>query len=254
MEILIHTYGRHKNQVTWWNLPAEIQRRASLVVQERERDLYYDDYPIIVLPDHIRKLADTRQYLFETREADRICILDDDLDFAVRRTDDPTKFREAEPKDVLDMFETIEGLLEIAYSIVGVAAREGANRNIAPYLYRTRQMRIHAINVQTYRRLGIRFDRVEVMEDFDVTLQFLEAGYSNVVLNNYVTNQRGSNTEGGCSHYRTLECQEAAANRLAELHPGIVKVVKKKTKTSWGGQERTDVIVGWKKAYGKGRS
>src|ERR1044072_6620869 len=108
MEILIHTYGRHKNQVTWWNLPAEIQRRASLVVQERERDLYYDDYLIIVLPDHIRKLADHRQYLLETSEAERICIIDEDLDVAVRRAADPTKSRQAEPKDVLDMFETIE--------------------------------------------------------------------------------------------------------------------------------------------------
>jgi len=35
---------------------------------------------------------------------------------------------------------------------------------------------------------------------------------------------------------------------LAELHPGLVKVVTKETKGAWGGGTRTDVVVQWKKA------
>jgi hypothetical protein len=36
---------------------------------------------------------------------------------------------------------------------------------------------------------------------------------------------------------------------LQLLHPAFVKVVEKATKTSWGGETRTDVQVSWKKAY-----
>jgi len=68
------------------------------------------------------------------------------------------------------------------------------------------------------------------------------------VLNKWVTNQHGSNLAGGCSHYRTQEVQEESARKLAELHPGLVSVVKKAAK-NWGWAERTDVTVGWKKAF-----
>jgi hypothetical protein len=36
------------------------------------------------------------------------------------------------------------------------------------------------------------------------------------------------------------------------LHPNIVSVVEKTTKTAWGGGTRMDVIIQWKKALGKG--
>jgi hypothetical protein len=249
MNILIHTYGRAAKQITWHNLPHQIQMQTRLVVQDREAHLYYE-YPLIVVPSYITKLAETRQWLAEHMEWDHMIIVDDDLDFAVRREDEPTKFVDAPPAAIQDMFNELQSqIMGGFHMLAGVSGREGANRDTDTYKFKTRQMRIHAINLNKYRELGIRFDRVEVMEDFDVTLQFLEAGYHNIVLNTFVTNQRGSNTLGGCSHYRTPEVQTASAYRLAELHPGIVKVVKKKTKTSWGGEERTDVIVSWKKAY-----
>ena len=71
----------------------------------------------------------------------------------------------------------------------------------------------------------------------------------NVCLNEWVHNQGGSGSAGGCSTYRTPEIQAEAAHKLHEHHRPFVKVVKKTTKTAWGGGERTDVIVQWKKAY-----
>jgi hypothetical protein len=132
--------------------------------------------------------------------------------------------------------------------LVGFGAREGGNRISTPISHATRQMRVHGIDLRYFREANIRFDRVIVMEDFDVTLQVLRTGRANCVLNKWVTNQGGSNTAGGCSHYRTPEVQTESALKLAELHPGLVNVVRKRTKTSWGGEERTDVIIQWKKA------
>lgn len=254
MDILIHTYGRADRQTTYKNLSPTIRDKVILVVQKREADLYQNYPNLLVLPEDITQLAETRQHLMDSYvAADNICILDDDLQFAVRRDDDRTRFRQPQEQDIDRMFNALEVNVSETVPLVGVGAREGGNFNPEPFLEATRQMRLHCINLPTYRKLGIRFDRVQVMEDFDVTLQFLEAGYPNLVLNDWVTNQAGSNTAGGCSHYRTLEVQAESAYRLAELHPGIVTAVKKSTKTSWGGKERIDVRVKWKQALAERR-
>jgi len=163
MELLIHTYGRPHAQKTWESVGLLQNKDVKLVVQERERHLY-KNYPVVVLPGELTKLAETRQWLYsEYSGAEKIVILDDDLVFAARRSDDPTKFRPAELDDLETLFNTMEGLLGPEHPLVGVGAREGGNR-ITDHLVRcTRQMRVHGIYVPTYRELGVRFDRVLVM-------------------------------------------------------------------------------------------
>ena len=109
-------------------------------------------------------------------------------------------------------------------------------------------MRILGYNLRVLREEGIQYN-TPFMEDFDVTLQLLRLGYPNLIHNWMVQNQGGSNSAGGCSEHRTLEKHGKAAERLAALHPGFVKVVEKQTKTAWGGLPRKDVVVQWRKAY-----
>lgn len=254
MRIFIPTFGRSDRQLTLYTLPPDIQAKVELVVRLEEYTLYRG-YQTRVLPTSVPpNIGSVRQYLLETFPTEKICMLDDDLVFAVRRGDDPTKFREPDSLDMYKMFRMLEIQLDLGYALVGIAAREGANRLTTSYSVAARAMRVHAINASVYHRLGIRYDRMSLMEDFDVILQFLEAGHPNIVLNDWVSNQAGSNTEGGCSAYRTLERQAEAAQQLKAFHPDFVKVVKKRTKTSWGGQERTDVIVQWKRAIAAGRT
>jgi hypothetical protein len=103
------------------------------------------------------------------------------------------------------------------------------------------------------KKEGVRFDRLPVMEDFDVALQLLRKGYPSLTLNNWVQDQSTSNAPGGCSTYRSLEVQAKGAKGLARLHPNVVKLVEKTTKGAWGGGTRTDVQVAWKKAYEEGK-
>lgn len=251
MLILIPTYGRSDRQITWENLPEDIQARTILVVQEREKHLYANRSDIgryVALPDQIRGIHTTRQYLIDRLYPQPICMLDDDLEFAVRRTDEPTKFRSALGSEISDMIHELQMELEV-YPLVGVAVREGANRNTDDYMQATRQVRVHAIDTEFFRKNNIRFDRLPFMGDFDMTLQVLATGNPNLVLNQYVTNQGGSNTAGGCSETRTKEGLETAAKGLAALWPKYVQLVRKTTKTSWGGGERVDVRVQWKRCY-----
>jgi hypothetical protein len=178
-------------------------------------------------------------------------MLDDDLVFATRRHDDPTKFRGATDNDVIVMFEAIENLLD-HHSMVGVAGREGANRRTENVLLNTRLMRVLGYRADTLKELGIKATVADVMNDFGVVLELLTRGHAVANINWIVQNQHGSDTSGGCSTYRTAEVQTAAAKALHDRFPQFVKIVQKETKTAWGGKPRTDVIIQWKEAYKEG--
>jgi hypothetical protein len=92
--------------------------------------------------------------------------------------------------------------------------------------------------------------RVEIMEDFDLNLQMLRAGYSSAVLYKYANGQGETNAPGGCSTFRTLELHNRNVAKLAELHPGFVKL-KTNRKTKSGGElsNRHEATIYWKKAY-----
>lgn len=254
MQIFIPTYGRSQRQVTYTNLPPTVQKRTTLVVQHREMNLY-PGYKIAVLPPAIQTIAETRQWIVfkhfpKVATSEKLLMLDDDLVFATRRKDDPNKFVDAAPADIQTMIRSIEHHLD-EYALVGVLGREGANRNHED-LVCARMMRVLGYYVPTLVKNKISFTRqgaTFTMEDFDVTLQLLRAGYSNRVLAAWCQNQGSSNDSGGCSAYRTLEVHNHNAELLAKAHPEFVKPVQKTTKTAWGGVTRTDVQVQWKKAY-----
>lgn len=257
MQIFIPTYGRHDRQHTLNHLPPELQRRTKLVVQARDWALNkntYHLYPcngVVVLPSKITTIAPARQYIMDKAYKDgldKVCMLDDDLRFDARRMDDKGKFCTATPKLLEKLFKRIEKELD-TYAHVGVLSREGGNRVLTPTIKCARMMRVLAYDVEAFKRHKIKFDRLPLQEDFDVTLQLLRKGYPNLVLCEWVNGQGTSGAKGGCSHFRTIELHNENAKRLAELHHPFVKVVEKQTKGAWGGQARLDVMVQWKKAF-----
>ena len=247
LEIYIPTLGR-KVQETYQNLPASLQARVIFVCSRSE------DAPTVPCKEiwvpGTQGIAATRQAILE-RATGAFAMLDDDLRFATRRTDDPTKFEDASDYDINLAFERLDGALkQVAHS--GMATREGGNRYTMPYVWNTRILRILGYHAPTLKEKGIRFDRLPVMEDFDVALQLLRLGHPSCSLNWIVHDQKSSNAAGGCSTYRTMEVQAKAAHALQALHPQFVTIVKKQTKTAWNGQERTDVRIQWKRALEAG--
>lgn len=251
MLIAIPTYGRAHKQRTWDRIPHELKRNTILVIQSREYEAYKKyEKNLVVLPPEIKDIASTRDYIIDytANFNASVVMCDDDLDFATRLPHPNTLFRESNEDDVAAMFMHLQIALQ-TYVHVGVSAREGANRVTENWLYNTRAIRVTGYQPEVLRKHKIRFRDLQFMEDFHVTLSLLKLGYPNAVLNMYCHNQPGSNTVGGCSGQRTAANQEAAARKLAELHAPFVTVVEKKTKTSWGGKERYDVRIQWKKAY-----
>jgi hypothetical protein len=262
-QIYIPSAGRPERQITVSKLPPYWLDLTTLVVPEGQAGNYRKKkfgLPVDIIECPAANIGGTRQWIIDTTDADSVLMMDDDLYFYHRAEPYKMGLVGNTKADNADMIEELFDTLAIGkYIHVGVAPRPEASFYLCRYKCCTRINNVHGYNVAELRRLGkrygARFDRLKLMEDFHVTLTLLENGYPNKVLIDYVWNQPGSNTGGGCSTYRTPEAQAKAARKLAALHPDYVKVVEKKVvgKTSWEGMKtRTDVRIQWHKAYEAG--
>lgn len=250
MKLVIPSINRWNKQPTLEEIP--LSQTVCLVVPSAQKLLYRkystNNTYICEHPNELKNIGEVRHWILEQFYPEPVVMLDDDLEFFVRRIGDLTKFRKTTVADVAALVLDLEEQLT-KYPHVAVATREGGNRITDDYVYNTRGLRVLGYNTQIVLDEGVQFNRLAVMEDFDITLQLLRKGHPNCIINWMVHNQGGSGSAGGCSTYRTLDMQAQAAHRLKELHPEFVTVVEKTTKTAWGGATRTDVRIQWKKAY-----
>lgn len=256
MQIVIPSYRRAGHLPTYEAIPHEFKDRTCLAVRGSEAGAYHGYYPrahLLYVPDEMQGIADTRDFIVEKIKDEKILMMDDDLTFAARRTDDPTRFRACSLDDISGLLSSLECLLD-DYAHISVSPREGANRNTEHLSFNTRAMRVLGYRRSVLLREGVLFAPATFMCDFHATLVLLRAGHANAVLNTFCHNQPGSNTRGGCSEQRTPDTQKEAAEWLARMHPEFVTVVQKETKTSWKGESRYDVRVQWKRAYLSGAS
>jgi hypothetical protein len=250
MDVAIPSRGRAEHQPTLKAL-TDAGISVDLVVPQDQLGYYsrWDSDLCTVRACPAEGIADTRQWIVDHVGANaQVVMLDDDLTFYKRRMDDRTKLEEITPRELFEAFRMLKLVLE-KYAHAGFACREGANRNTDHYITNTRILRVLGYNRNVLEKEKIAFGRMRVMEDFDVALRLLRAGYENTIMNWVAHNQKGSGSVGGCSSYRTMEVQAAAAYKLKELHPGFVRITEKTTKTAWGGATRTDVQISWKAAY-----
>lgn len=197
-------------------------------------------------------IGPTRQWIMEYARdhgIQKVIMCDDDhVHWYHRIAQDNYNLRNATKAECHAIFDRVYDKLD-EYAMVGVSARAGNNR-FYPYteVEAIRQNNIHGIRTDVYFEIGARFDRVPLMEDFDVILTFLRNGYPNLLLTDVAWGQIASNAPGGCSTYRNNKLQSEAARALQALHPGLVRIHTKRAKT-WGDMaERDDVIISWKKA------
>ncbi len=253
MRIYIPSLHR-MDQRTWEALPREWRDKTTVVCHAKDVAPLHAKYPlmdVLAQPASLKGIGPVRQWIVDNAKEPKLVMIDDDLRFSVRISKKDTKLKPADKSELSLMLQAVEVNLDL-YGHVAVSAREGNNRIPEHCTEIGRPLRFLAYDVNAIRETGCRFDRIELMEDFDMTLQLLRRGYENLILWHWAHDQiGGSGAKGGCSEYRDGAMQAKAAHRLAELHPGFVKVVEKQTKTAWKGMggTRTDVVISWKKAY-----
>lgn len=181
-------------------------------------------------------------------------MLDDDIKFIRRADPSTTKLVQIEHGDMSAMFATIRRQLG-HFCHVGVSARQG-NNNVgvgSPDVLVERNTRL--LRVLAYRTkdfLELEHGRVDIMEDFDITLQLLRKGKANINLYWWSQDQDMTNAPGGCSEYRTHQLHARSVLKLQELHPAFVKIVEKKNKTGGEFGTRVEARIQWKAAYEEG--
>ena len=252
LTIYIPTHGRLTRQVTWAALPPSVREITTLVAEETEADVLQAlGYPVI--PHQERGIGDIREWVLRQHTTGGyVLLLDDDLRIDFRRRDDRSKFLKPRKGEAIEkMVREYRRLLDFA-PLAGIAPRGGANRTPSPYRFNTRMFGAWGGDPSGRLRMGVQFNRVSLMEDFDVFLQVLSRGHMIPVLNTFVVGDAASNTSGGCSSYRTNLTQSEAAVSLAELWPDYVKLVERPAWDGMEGDTRLDVRIQWGKAYKDG--
>lgn len=257
MRIYIPTMGRTDKQKTVERLGLETNQMFSttLVCPPGEvKDLIdrYGHLGIQVLPCKVKGIAATRQWILDFHrksgsEHATVLMLDDDLPTWRKRTDaqndrGETPYVKATTEDIRKGLNEFAQLMDRhAHGSIGHAL---FCQHSPPLKFNSRMLRALAYNVQLIPE-KTKF-RLPVMEDFDMELQLLTAGFPSVTYNCIVQDQHQNNSEGGCSSYRTNEVQAEAAHRLKQLWPAFTTVVTRAPKREWIGMgERTDVRVNW---------
>lgn len=183
----------------------------------------------------------------------KFLMLDDDLRFSVRKNDMDWGLRPCAATDMEECLMVVESLL-YRYAHVAISARQ-ANNGLKRYPHTVigRPLRALAYRAQAFN--DCEHQRVQIMEDFDVTLQLLRRGYPNAIVSQFAQDQAATQQPGGCSDYRSHALHEKNVRKLAKLHAPFVKLVQKENKSRSGNtmtdefRVRLEANIAWKKAY-----
>jgi len=220
--------------VTW---PAQLQAYARAVPRLAR-----------VVTCKVRGIALTRQWILENVPDRKIIMVDDDLSFHTRRTDDPTKFVPSTSKDIAKLFKLFDKHLD-RYAHVSMVGRQGGNRILEDQEC-ARPWHVFGFNVPQVRAVGAKFHKGLLQDDFDMTLQLLRHGLSNRIISAYAVNQHhGHGAPGGAATYRTVAEHNASVRALAARHPSFVAVRTKEYARNDPLGTRLETTIAWKKAY-----
>lgn len=218
------------------------------VVPESEMDDYRAGNPkcsVIPHPDSLLGLPKAMKYALDLPRSGIAIVLDDDLIF-YNRFDGTSRLPKNGPEETKIMVDWLYwAAAKYGHATISPTQFNNAHPDLTEECCGARS--VLAYDVTLLRRLDIQIDRVPSKNDYDITLQLFRAGYTNICAFDLCHKQYdGPNLKGGCTPYRNEALHEEASNRLAELHPGLVRVVTK-TKPEWPFP-RKDVVVSWKKA------
>ena len=227
--IYIPTLGRLDKQITWNGLPDKWKSITHLVVRSHEFEDAKKICPqAICLPDTIRNLAQTRQWIIQYAGSSRYGMFDDDITFLRRHCDRKTLKKNFDKSKTIftdDDFDDMLGNVIPRWFgdnvVVGGIHPKGKPPADTDELNFSRITGIFFINGAL---LPPNLDwSVDHAEDIHFVLQVLKSGgktrCSDVFLQSSVYW-----SEGGCHMAgRTAEADKQSLQRLVELHSDVVQ-------------------------------
>jgi len=266
-KIYIPTACRVNNQVTYNNLPKELQEKVVFVVQEWERDQYHYDAEYIVLPPEIKigaknALSRTRKIIYNIAKNERYAMLDDDLHFKRRNSkywngvsNMEKSSRICTEDDVREMFETYDKWLDNGVTFCGCA-----QQNNPPFGNVSEDNRAMSscywINGADWADKidEMRLDETRVAQDVLLIIGLLSRGFRNRVSNEFIfANQSIASKKETSIHWDQTEFDEVHENHklIESMYPKYFKIIYDENgdRVPGGFRDFGKTSVKWSQAY-----
>jgi hypothetical protein len=256
----MHVYVPSRGRADMMNrrkMTLDFIKNATFVVPHGEVEAYQKavakkgDFEVIGCPSP--NLSEKRHWIGQHAEENghkKFVMVDDDLDFFVRKSPEGYQLRAITEAEAAPMLEWIDRALD-EHVHAAVSSRQGNNvkpRGDVNQLVALNERASRFLAYQTAAFLSVEHGRVICQQDFDITLQLLRKGQSNIVTFWWAQGQPSMGLEGGCSAYRTVELHNDSARKLHELHAPFVKLREKHGKHG-PMKDRLEVTVQWKEAF-----
>jgi hypothetical protein len=232
----------------------ELQRHVVIVVRQDEAVSYRKHNPfanVLAMDKGVNGLSATRQWILEHAKERFHVQLDDDITgfcFKPRSKVYGGVRRIYKETPIIEAVRTMRSWIEEGLAHVGMSERFMAARpSPRPYYENGRTGQFMMYDLRVLRKLNVRFDRVRLMQDLDMNLQLLRAGYPNRVLTKISYVAKPEDYAGGVASYRDDKLKEQMCKKLARLHKGIVTY---KTKRKFGRRYHY-LRTSWRRALTK---
>lgn len=264
--IYIPTVCRVDNQITYHNLPKELQKRVIFVVQEWERDQYHYDAEYMVLPPEItlgshNTLAHTRKLIYEDGKNSRYAMLDDDLHFKRRNSkywngisNMEKSTRICSDDDVLEMFELFDNWLDNGITFCGCWQQNNPPSN---HLFEDNRSMTATYWINGYDWAkhidNMYLTNVKVAEDILLILGLLSRGYRNRISNEFIVSYKNATKKNDSVLWDSTEFEEVHKDHkfIEKMFPRYYKILydENNERIPGGYQNFGKTKIQWTKAY-----
>jgi len=215
--------------------PGRVKTRSvlphcTLFVPQSEFDDYCRFYENVVpVPDDVRGITKTRNWILDNTDDEWVVMIDDDLKSQgfVELNHASAKHRSMNGDDWTSEFVKLFEMTEdLGYRIWGVAT-QAATRAVYPWSPIIFRSYVTASCMGILNR-GIRFDEsFPVKEDYEICLRCIKED-GGVVAARYIhwDNSHWSD-DGGCKTYRTQQMEEECIDKLIALYPEQIRKVSR---------------------------
>lgn len=266
-KIYIPTACRVNKQITYNNLPKELQDKVVFVVQEWERDQYTLDAEYLVLPPEItltskNALSRTRKIIYETAKDTRYAMLDDDMHFQRRNSkywngvsNMEKSCQKCTDDDIIEMFELFDSWLDQGFTFCGPAQK---NNPPTGNLYQDNcsMSGFYVFNGYDWKDIidDLKVDQVRVAEDVLLIIGLLNRGYSNRTSQEFIqSNQSYASKSEKSVLWDETEVAEVNENHIFinSMYPKYFKILRdeKGDRIPGGFRDVGKTKISWSQAY-----
>ncbi len=212
----------------------DLLKSAILFVPDGEVKYYkkiYDE--VIGIPDNVKGITKTRNWILKANEGEDIVFIDDDLKRAgywIDKDGGGRQFKDLKDEETwLNEFRKLFELTKsMDFKIWGLKTENSkiSQHDEKPFLFKTY---ITASCMGIVNDSGFYFDdNFPVKEDYEIGLRAIEKHGGVVGARHIGWENEHWDTDGGCGEYRDDSMERDCINRLIKMYPKYVKTVSRK--------------------------